>query len=686
MRMKPRIILQIGVLAILGPLSNGVVRADRQLLEIFPDDVGAIWLVDHPQRALPPTTIEPLLKTLAPNAHAADKLFKAVRGMPGGFAVGYVPPPTKKKRPVVLVAAKLSVPAKLDGWLETSLLPAVEAMLYSGTGRSLKLDKTKNATRIITQPGDKTVFALAVKDKIAFGSNKPQLALEWLRGDLPKKRWTGMPGVRKMLKQLPKQSTMRVLFNPKPWLERLPKPKPNSLEELAFKVLAPEEIQGGSVDFSWKRTSLKVLVSVALSEECQGPGRLLTKATSSTRCLGLFPNDFVALGRLGWTNAGSVAEHLYALSDRFDETISAEYREDLASFREKTGIGWNTEILGHLVHEIVMGIRLDFSQPNPIGWAAVLPLDDPGTFSLALEKLISHFELTFEDASLGNLSIRTAVGTFPFSYAIAQDFLVVADNPETVADIAVKAGEKPHDEPHNTNMKACHEALGTSNHLAFMLDIEQLREKAPMLSMVLGPKWAQLLSEGSVGMVLRAEDRMAQLEFQWSLVSAGRKRRVVGDSDAQTEPDAIATLITTTVETLVRARLQAKRMVSMHTQRTLGQSLYIYANKHNGAFPESLEDLLRALPETVKLDMLVSPYDGEGPKTIADVDHDCYLLYRPGLTVHSAPTEVLLAERKLHGDGANFLFVDGHVEFIKDPLASELLERIEAGEQVIQKQ
>ena len=48
---------------------------------------------------------------------------------------------------------------------------------------------------------------------------------------------------------------------------------------------------------------------------------------------------------------------------------------------------------------------------------------------------------------------------------------------------------------------------------------------------------------------------------------------------------------------------------------------------------------------------------------------------------------MILAERRVHhgpgGAGASFAFVDGHCEFLDEPLASRILEMIDAGEPTI---
>ncbi len=113
--------------------------------------------------------------------------------------------------------------------------------------------------------------------------------------------------------------------------------------------------------------------------------------------------------------------------------------------------------------------------------------------------------------------------------------------------------------------------------------------------------------------------------------------------------------------------------------------MYVYAEKHDGAFPDSLSDLLRAVPDAISLDQLVSPYDGQGPRSISDVDQSCYILYRPHLSTKSAPTEVIMAEREAQRDGANFMFVDGHVELIQEPRASELIQLIRDGAEQVRK-
>ncbi|MBK8269101.1 MAG: hypothetical protein IPK83_12660 [Planctomycetes bacterium] len=61
-------------------------------------------------------------------------------------------------------------------------------------------------------------------------------------------------------------------------------------------------------------------------------------------------------------------------------------------------------------------------------------------------------------------------------------------------------------------------------------------------------------------------------------------------------------------------------------------------------------------------------------------------MYRPGLNHNSPPDEIVLAEKAIFaGNGANFLFVDGHVEFIAEPRASEIIEQIKSGAESVKR-
>ncbi|MFQ5429679.1 MAG: hypothetical protein ACE5E1_05140, partial [Phycisphaerae bacterium] len=442
-------------------LSAAQAGENRRLLDIVPDDAGIVCLIERPGVAFHSN----MLEALSGSGDAAElkkmrAILDAVRHAPGPILVGYIHPSRPGKRPVVFVALRPAGPAStFDAWMDKHLLPAMRILFPVGPGGRVVVDRRRMATRIVAQPGDQTLFAFATRGGLVFGANKPQLALQWKRGDWPKKRWVAVPGVRRLLKRLPAESSVRFLVNPRPWLKLLPEPKPNSTDELAMKVLSPSDVQCAAVDLDWRRASVHLRLSLALADECKGIARVLSRSPSAARTLGVFPDDFVAIGRIGWGSAQAVVDGLYGLTDVFDETISAEYREDLAAFGAKTGVAWDTAVLGNLVHELSFGIRVDFTRSPPVGWAAVAPLRDASAFTQQLDRLITHFGLTFEDASIDGLAIRKAVGTTPFSLATSAGLLILADTPEAVADLAKRAGEKNIRRPTGENLRACYAGL-----------------------------------------------------------------------------------------------------------------------------------------------------------------------------------------------------------------------------------
>ncbi|MBN2559733.1 MAG: hypothetical protein JXQ75_02220 [Phycisphaerae bacterium] len=679
--------------------------AADKLIELIPDRAFVALYIQRPQRALPPDMLTPLFEAFSDSKVAAAQLVEAVKRIPGPVLIGAIAPrPGTEDLPDVFVAVELTGPAvDIDELVEKTFLPAIQTLVALPSGHGLQLEKGKTGNRILETPGGDTVFAYAVKGSVAFGATKPQLALRWARGEWPQRRWIGMTGVRKMIGSLPKEVSARVLVNPVPLLQYIEEPKPNSPEELALKVLVPEDALAGAIDLHWERSTLSVRLTVALAEECQGIARVLARPTSSARVLGVFPEDFVAIGRLGWGSAADLVDGAYAISDRFDESISAEYREELAEFQKDTGAKWDTGILGNLVGELAFGVRVDFTRKNPIGWAVVFPLGQADEFRKELDKLVTHFDLEFEDTDVDGVLVRKTVVdeityrsdvelpatatmlSSGFCLAVAHGLLIVGGDAQTVADIAKQAARGRKAEPAGANLRRCYQELGDPNHLAVMIDIEQLRKKVPILPMAVGPVWAPLLAEGSAGLAVTIEEQVARLDFRWSLKSAGSRAR----KDPQPTlagPDgseAMVTLTRSLAESLAAARRQARQVVSAANLRGVGQALYIYADAHKGAFPPGLEDLLKA--NSITLKMLASPYDGRGPTSIDEVKRKSYFVYRPGLTTASNPEEVLVAEREPHDDGANFLFQDGHVEWVPEPRASELLELIARGEPEVTK-
>jgi len=672
----------------------GAAAAADKLIELVPDDAVGVFYIDRPQHALPPKLVRSLLGAMTDDKALAEKWVEAFKKVHGSTMIALLMPPPGKDDPDVMVAMELpESQTPFDELVEEVFLPLVEEEAKSEEDQRMKVEKGKTGNRILA-PDGKPLFAYATKDKLAMGSTRGQDVLRWVGGQWPERKWADQPGVRRMIARLPRETNLRGYFNPAPLLKQVSKPAPNSLEELALKIFAPEDIQAVAMDLSWSRETVTVKITAALADECHGLVKALARPTNTAKTMGVFPDDFVAVGRVGWNSASDLVDGAYAVTDAFDPNISAEYREELAEFKKETGVDWDTGILGNLVGEAAFGVRVDFTKRSPIGVCTAFPLADEGKFRDQFDKLVEHFDLQFQDDDKSGVLVRRAkMGGDPpggpsdsqqatFCLAIEQGLLLVGSNVEIVTDVAKQAAAGKPPRPASPNLKKCYEVLGDPNHLAVMVDIARIRKNVPFAPLAAGPELGPLIMDGFAGLSLTVKEHLATADLVWSLRSAGGGPREPTAS-APATPDADQALLTLTKAlgaSLAQARRQARQVVSMSNMRTVGMAFHQYAGEHKGAFPESLEELLKAAPDAVSLKTLTSPYNGKGPKSIDDVRHKSYVVYRPGLMTSSPPQEVLMAERDVHDGGACFLFVDGHVEFIPDPKASELLAKIAAGE------
>lgn len=652
----------------------------EKLLESMPADVGVVFIVERPSRALPPALIEPLLKSILPEDTSTKELFDAIRKIPGPFVIGMVPSRGDDFLPdegAIFAMAVERPDLTFEDWFEKQFFPAIQSTMTPRSRERTHLERSDSAIRIVEKPDDKTILCLAVKNKVAFGAAKVNRVLRWRRDEYPKKSWLGKPGVRSMIRSLPKDANVRMLVNPQAFIDLIPKPKPGSWDDTVLNVLAPSEIEVVACDFTWEKRTIRFRIEARLAEECKGIARILTTPPTESKQIGIFPDDFAVIGRIGWTSAQGVVDHLFSISDLFDKTIAQEYREDLATFEKDTGVNWDGDLLGRLVGEAVIGLRVDFSRPNPIGWAAVMPLSDHAAFAAQLDQLVSHFQLPVKTEEKDGITIHSGGESTPFVFAAARDAFIVSDSAETIVELS-KRGGRTNDEPSGGNMRRAYKQIARPNQLALLLDVETLAKKAPMIPLVVGPKLGPLLMQGTASVGLSSKGRRSVLEIVWDM---GRSVPLHAEHRKDEGVDeGMITLVEVATDALSQARKEAQRVVSMSNMRVIGQAIYIYAADHKGVFPENLEEILRAQPNLATLDTFRCPYDGTGPASFDELTQKSYLLYRPGLTDKSPPDEILLAEKSTYGNnGANFLFVDGHVEFIPEPRAGELIELMRSG-------
>ena len=125
-----------------------------------------------------------------------------------------------------------------------------------------------------------------------------------------------------------------------------------------------------------------------------------------------------------------------------------------------------------------------------------------------------------------------------------------------------------------------------------------------------------------------------------------------------------------TLPSLSRARELAKRAVCSANLRGIGQSCQIYAGNNAGWFPPDLQRLIDVGHLTPG--ELQCPSEANPSTLVFDY------VYVPGLQ-GTVPSDWILAYEdpaNHNGEGGNVLYVDGHVEFLKEPEFSAELERV----------
>jgi prepilin-type processing-associated H-X9-DG protein len=137
-------------------------------------------------------------------------------------------------------------------------------------------------------------------------------------------------------------------------------------------------------------------------------------------------------------------------------------------------------------------------------------------------------------------------------------------------------------------------------------------------------------------------------------------------------------LIAILLPSLNRARETANRVKCASNMRQIGQAMLLYANDNMGKYPPDLPTLLKN--EDIAASIFLCPSSGEtaanGPADLESGGHDSYVYLGKGLTESSDQNLPTLYEVDAHHiDGANFLFVDGHVEFIPKSQEAAILSR-----------
>jgi prepilin-type processing-associated H-X9-DG protein len=121
--------------------------------------------------------------------------------------------------------------------------------------------------------------------------------------------------------------------------------------------------------------------------------------------------------------------------------------------------------------------------------------------------------------------------------------------------------------------------------------------------------------------------------------------------------------------------------------KQIAQAALQYATDNHGNYPPRLEDLM--LAEDVPAEAFVCPASEDSPASGATKEaraqnlssgaHLSYIYVGQRLTTSSAqPNTVVLYEPLAnHGNGGNFLFADGRVEFLPEATAEQVIQQLQ---------
>lgn len=141
-----------------------------------------------------------------------------------------------------------------------------------------------------------------------------------------------------------------------------------------------------------------------------------------------------------------------------------------------------------------------------------------------------------------------------------------------------------------------------------------------------------------------------------------------------------------------RTRLAAHRATCAANLRKIGGALDLYTHESGGNFPESLSRLM--LTQKLSADLFVCPVSDQTIAAGATVQaqaekltwgkHLSYAYLGRGMSKRTGPgsgvTAVIAYERlSNHRDGIHVLFADGHVAYVPEPRASQMIADLQAG-------
>jgi prepilin-type processing-associated H-X9-DG protein len=551
--------------------------------------------------------------------------------------------------------------------LEEKLLPR---FVWPNAVGSVELS---GPVRIVRIPGTVPLaLYMAEKDGLVFGSGHYATVDAWLKGEALPERFVAAEDYARLnedaaaegRKERPRRDAL-VYFNARGLLPVAEMEFDRSTMPGLYSTLGLDRFESAAVSVQWSDERLGARVTIAVTDGDHGLPQLLASTNAAVQITRLLPADYTAFVRGALSNAAELSDVINRVLDGVDPDIVEEYAQECGEFRRDVGFDPKADFLANIVDEWVVGVRAGLEgQPSLV---VALGLADPSLFDVHFSALTRAFGLEYAQVVYRDAVIRTTPPTasLRFSMGKIDRYVIFAREAQHVREVVDAWTDERTVASDRAFGSVARQLPAETAYFAF-LNIAQLCRLGAAEARKSDEDFAELaemsealekLSASEAGLGLAITSRPGAIDIDVQLA---------GDVDRE----ARALLIKSVSISLEQSRTQARRVASMSNIRGIITACLIHAGDNKGAWPEAMSLLVR--DGSCLIEQFQSPlYEQPVMLTVDNLDRESYYLYRPGTGL--PPTEVVVCERELRYGGANFGFVDGHVEWLEGPRAAELL-------------
>ena len=432
------------------------------------------------------------------------------------------------------------------------------------------------------------------------------------------------------------------------------------------------EAAGLTAAWSGKRTTADL--TVCLTGEPEGVIQLLQSTGCPVHVARVFPSDTICVLGGSFENVAALIERINGFLRLVDPDIVAEYEQEQVEFLRDFGFDIHSDFMGNFVEE--WGVAVRSTAAGLPEFMLAVRLGNAGVFDNHLGALAGAFDLKFDVTTYREVTIFSPLSVrLNFAYGVVDHYLVIGRDVAAVRQMVDAWHDRKSLEQTPSYRAAAKRfahgpsAFGYVNASQLMQLALQNEELEVDPELGVDEEMVQALEHlasgnAAVGLTLDSAPGSVRMSLEF-----------VGGHEAAAAAGRAA--CTSVIVSLARGRELGKRAVSAANLSGIVKASLVYAHEHKGEWPASL--FVLAEHAGISLELLGNVYEGTAPRTLADADRESYYLYRKNVPKDIASTEVVAGEREIRrGEGANFAFADGHVEFIREPEASRLLSALHA--------